>query len=146
MTSNAERVKSKDRQLLVFAALLAGILSLLFFRSFDPTEVVFSNDGPYGGMVAQHNRMPALLTGYWQDLNWLGYEIPAPSPTISTALRLVTTPLGFSKWFCPFALFILGLCAWFCFRQWNLAPFACILGGLAAALSSHFLSTAGWGV
>ncbi len=134
------------RNFLLCAGLLLGLLLLLFCRSLDPNEVVFSNDGPYGGMVAEHNRMPAILTGYWRDLNWIGDQQPTPSPAISTALRLVTTPLIYSKIFCPAAIFILGICAWFCFRQWKLSPLACIFGALAAALSSHFFSTACWGV
>jgi hypothetical protein len=118
----------------------------LFCRSLIPGEVVFSNDGPYGGMVAEHNRVPAILTGYWEDLNWLGFQNPSPSPTISCALRLVTSPLVFSKVFPAFSLLVLGLCAWFCFHQWKLTPLACLFGALAAAISSHFLSTACWGV
>jgi energy-converting hydrogenase Eha subunit A len=86
------------------------------------------------------------MTGLWQDLNWLGSPAPSPSPTISTLLRLVTSPLVYSKFFCPIALVILGLCAWFCFRQWRFSQLAATLGGLAAALSSHYFSTACWGV
>src|SRR5882724_12213618 len=125
---------------ILFPAILAGVLALLFFKSLSPGDVVFSNDGPYGAMVAQQNRMPSIMTGLWEDLNWLGFQIPAPSPTISSALRLVTTPLVFSKFFCPVSLFILGLCVWFCFRQWKLSQLASGLGGFAAALSSHFFS------
>src|SRR5882672_3125982 len=141
-TANSKSTKS----VVAYSAFLAIILALLFFRSFLPGEVVASNDGPFGGMIAQQNRMPEIMTGLWANLNWLGMESAGPSPTISSALRLVTSPLVFSKFFCPIALFILGLCAWFCFRQWKLAPLACVLGGLAAALSSHFFSTACWGV
>jgi hypothetical protein len=65
---------------------------------------------------------------------------------VSALLHLVTTPLAFSKIFCPATIFLLGICAWFCFRQWKLSPLACTLGALAAAFSSHFLSTAAWGV
>ena len=131
---------------LVCAGLLAIPLAVLFWRSLEPDEVVFSNDGPLGAMVATQNRMPAIITGLWQDLNWLGSSAPSPSPTPSTLLRLVTSPFGFSKFLCPYALIILGLCAWFCFRRLRLSPWACIFGALAAALSSHFLSTACWGV
>src|SRR5260370_11770491 len=90
--------------------------------------------------------MPSIMTGLRQDLSWLGSQVPSPSPTVSSALRLVTSPLVFSKFFCPISLFVLGLCAWFCFRQWKLSPLACVLGGFAASLSSHFLSTSCWGV
>lgn len=129
-----------------FLLLLALPFIVLFHKSLDPSLVVFSNDGPLGGMVAQQNRMPAIMTGLWQDLNWLGNPAPSPSPTISSALRLVTTPLVFSKIFCPLSLIILGVCAWGCFRLWGFSRLAATLGGLAAALSSHFFSTACWGV
>ncbi len=36
--------------------------------------------------------------------------------------------------------------AWFFFRQFKLAPVACVLGGLAAVLNSDFFSVACWGV
>src|SRR6266496_5784515 len=133
--SNPLAVKSDGpKTTLIATGLLAITVGLLFYRSLNPDLVVFSNDGPLGAMMAQQNRMPAIMTGLWQNLNWLGNESPSPSPTISSALRLITSPLVFSKFFCPIALFIFGLCAWFCFRQWKLSPLACILGGLAAAL------------
>src|SRR5580765_2264509 len=139
MNSAAPAVSNRGgRGFLGVALLLGGLLFILFIRSLDSSEVVFSNDGPYGGMVAQHNRMPAILTGYWRDLNWVGDQQPTPSPAISTLLRLVTTPLLYSKIFCPVALFILGICSWFCFRQWKLSPLACILGAVATTFSSHF--------
>src|SRR5690242_6311990 len=78
--------------------LLLVLLSILFFSSFLPNKVSFSNDGPLGGMVAQQNRLPQIITGLWQDLNWVGSSVPSPSPTLSTLLRLITTPFGFSKW------------------------------------------------
>ncbi len=128
------------------ALLLVAILGILFCRSFFPPEVPASNDGPLGSMEAQQNRLPGIISGLWQDLNWVGAPSPSPSPTVSSGLRLVTNPLGFSKWFYPFSLLAFGLCGWFCFRQWMLSPLACAVGGLAAALSSHFFSTACWGV
>src|SRR4051812_42962024 len=81
-------------------ALLPIILALLFVRSSDPDEVVFSNDGPLGAMVAQQTRMPAIMTGLWQNLNGLGNQAPSPSPSVSAALRLITGPVAFSKIFC----------------------------------------------
>jgi hypothetical protein len=134
------------RMLLLYSLLLLCLLGALFVRSFLPGYVVFSNDGPLGAVVAEQNRMPAILTGMWMDLNSVGGEYPAPSPTLFSALRLVTNPWLFSKIFPAAALFILGVCAWFCFRQWGLTPLACILGGLAAVLNSAYFSVATWGV
>jgi hypothetical protein len=141
-----EKKETGAKAFLLCAFLLLIALGLLFARSLNPSLVVFSNDGPLGGMVAAQNRMPAIFSGLWQNLNWLGSEAPSPSPTISGALRLVTSPLLYSKIFCPASLFFMGLCAWFCFRKWGLGQLAAVLGALAAALSSHFLSTACWGV
>jgi hypothetical protein len=126
--------------------LLFCILLLFFNSSFNPKLVQFSNDGPLGGMQAEHNRLPAILTGYWQDLNWLGSQFPAPPPAISTAIRLVTTPLIFSKFFAPISLLVAGLCAWICFRQLKLSPLAALLGSFAVTLNSGFFSVACWGV
>src|SRR5260370_21391634 len=106
MTQDKQTAKTKGAtSRILFPALLAGILALLFFKSMSPGEVVFSNDGPYGAMEAKQNRMPSIMTGLWQDLSWLGSQVPSPSPTVSSALRLVTSPLVFSKFFCPISLF-----------------------------------------
>ena len=43
-------------------------------------------------------------------------------------------------------LAILGLSAWFCFRQLKLSPLACLLGGLAAVLNTSYFSVVCWGV
>ena len=43
-------------------------------------------------------------------------------------------------------LAIVGLCAWFCFRQLKLSPTACLLGALAAVLNSAYFSAVCWGV
>lgn len=132
--------------LLAFTIVLGICLILLFSKSLNTAFVVFSNDGPLGGVIAAQNQMPGILTGLWQDLNWLGGATPTPSPTLSSLIRLVLPPVAFQKFFCPASLFILGVCAWFCFRQWRFSHLAAALGGLAAALSSHFFSTACWGV
>src|SRR5947209_5323661 len=126
--------------------LLAATLALMFFHSFNPDFVVFSNDGPLGGLMASLNKMPSALIGTWHDLNWLGIQSPTPAVNITSMLRLLAGPVAFSKIFAPTSLLLFGLAAWFFFRQLNLSPLACNLGGLAASLSSHFLSTACWGV
>jgi hypothetical protein len=146
MNSSNASARGQFRGFLAVCALLGAILVVLFSRSFVPSEVVFSNDGPFGAMASHHAKVPAIITGYWQDLNWIGTPYPSLSPTISAFLHLVMSPLIFSKLFCPATLFILGLCAWFCFRQLKLSSLACILGAVATMLSSHFLSTACWGV
>lgn len=142
-TSNPALLKNP----LPWAALfLLIVLSILFWRSFDANEVHFSNDGPLGGMVAEHNRMPKILSGVWEDLNWLGNQGLSPSPSVTTALRLITTPQVYGRILPPASLFIAGICAAYYFRRLKLAPLACMLGGLAAGLNSDFLSTSCWGV
>lgn len=129
-----------------FFAVLLFALAILFAKSLVEKYVVFSNDGPMGGMVAAQNQVPETLTGLWQDLNSIGSQFPAALPTISTGFRLVTTPLLYSKFFCPFSLLVLGVCAWFCFRQLKLAPVAACLGSLAVVLDSCFFAISCWGV
>ncbi len=146
MADTLTAVPRSRRSFALFALLLTLILAVLFFRSFQPAEVVFSNDGPLGGLVAAVNRMPDVLFGAWHDINWLGSQSPTPAINLTSSLRLMTSPVVFAKIFPAVSLLFLGLGAWFCFRQMKLAPLACALGGLAATLSSHFLSTACWGV
>jgi hypothetical protein len=126
--------------------MVATVLGILFFRAFHPDHVVFSNDGPLGGMMSEHNRMPRILTGIWQDLNWLGSGYPQPFPDATTVLRFFTSPVGFAKLFAPFSLFFVGICAWICFRQFKFSQLTCLLVALAAALNSDFVGTSAWGV
>ena len=128
------------------ALFLALLLGFFFRDGFLPGRTVASNDGPLGAISSACGSLPSGFLGYWQDLNWLGGTGPSASPDVSNSLAFVSGPLIFSKIYAPLALLFLGLSAWLCFRQWKLSPVACLLGGLAAALNSDFLSTACWGV
>jgi hypothetical protein len=126
--------------------LLLIVLSILFWRSFLPGFVHFSNDGPLGIQNSAWIRLPEGFTGLWYDLNSIGNNAGSFSPDLATLIRWVIGPVVYSKFLAPIALWILGVGAWFCFRQLKLSPLAAALGGLAAALNSDFFSTACWGV
>ena len=128
------------------AVLLVIVLCIFFRQSFLPNKVVYGNDDPLGMMAAQQTSMPSILSGLWADLNWFGNEGLSPSPTVTSALLLMAPPRVFMNIFYAAALFIVGIGACYCFRRFKLAPMACILGGLAAALNCDFFSTACWGV
>ena len=81
---------------------------------------------------------PNPCTGQWYDLNSIGNNAGASSPDVATLLRWAIGTVGYAKFIPPIALWILGVGAWFCFRQMKLSPLAAMLGGLAAALSSTF--------
>ena len=134
------------KQFLVLVVLLLVILGGLFFRSFDPDLVAFSNDGPLGGLMANSARMPGTLTGYWQDLNSVGANGGMSTLSVTNLLLWTLGPVFFSKFYVPAALGLLGLCAWFFFRQLRLTPLAALLGALATVLNSTFFSDASWGV
>jgi hypothetical protein len=119
---------------------------VLFFRSFDPDLVAFSNDGPLGALVASSAQMPRTLTGYWQDLNSVGSNGGMATLNLTSLILWGLKPLAFAKFYVPVVLGILGLSAWFFFRQLRLSPLAAILGALAAVLNSTFFSDACWGV
>ncbi len=131
---------------LFFAGLLAAILAVLFWKSFLPGYVHFSNDGPLAQQSAAYDRLPGAFMGIWSDLNDIGNSGGSASPDLCTFLRWLLGPVGYSKFLAPFAIFILGLGAWTFFRQLKFSPLAATLGGLAAALNSAFFSTACWGV
>ena len=126
--------------------LFAVVLALLFWRSFDPDLVHFSNDGPLGQQNADWLKLPAAMTGMWVDLNDTGFSAGAFAPSITAALKWLLGPVGYAKFYAPVALFILGLGAWTFFRALKLTPLAAMLGALAAMLSSTFFAGACWGV
>ncbi|MGA2801865.1 MAG: hypothetical protein ABSE97_05785 [Verrucomicrobiota bacterium] len=129
--------------------LLAVVLGLLFWKSFLPGYVLFSNDGPLGQQMTVWSRLPQAFLGSWGDLNAIGGNAGALPPDLTTLLRWVLGPVYYAKFSAPIALFILGLGAWTgawtFFRQLKLTPLAATLGALAAALTSTFFSDACWG-
>ena len=136
---------AKQRAFLI-PILLAVILAVLFWKSFLPDYVHFSNDGPLGQQNTEWSKLPGAFTGVWGDLNDIGNNGGTAPLGLSTLMRWVLGPVGYSKFLAPFALFILGLGAWTFFRQLKLSPLAAALGALAAALNSDFFATACWGV
>jgi hypothetical protein len=142
---HAETPKPK-RQIWIFAGLLLLVLALLFFRGWQPGWVVFSNDGPLGQQNADCRQPKDTLTGAWADLNWLGTNAGSVSPSITAVLGILLGPVLFSKFYAPVSLLLVGLGAWFLFRELKFSRTTCVVGGLAAALNSDFLATACWGV
>src|SRR5580700_4516437 len=94
--------------ILVFAA-----LSILFFRSFNPNYVLFSNDSPLGAMTAAENRPPGILIAPWSDLTWLGNEGLHSLPTLSDLLFYLPTPNAWCRFEAPLSLLFVGICACF---------------------------------
>ncbi len=130
----------------VYLPLLALVLSVLFVRSFPPGSTLFSNDGPLGSLMSDSHRVPEVFSGGWQDLNTLGFREGGAFPSITYGLLWLLGPVGFSTFYAPLTLLILGMGAFAFFRQSGLTPLACVLGATAAALNSAFLSTSAWGV
>jgi hypothetical protein len=125
--------------------LLIIILGLLFWKSFLPGYVHFSNDGPLGQQNTEWTKLPYSLIGMWDDLNDIGSNAGAFPPNLYTLIRWAFGPVGYAKFLAPVALFILGLGTWTFFRQLKLTPLAATLGALAASLTSTFFSDACWG-
>jgi hypothetical protein len=126
--------------------LLFATLSILFHNSFVPGYTLFSNDGPLAQQMSTCHRLPEAFSGTWEDLNSIGTRGGGAFPSITYGLLWLLGPIGFSKFYAPSTLFILGLGAWCFFRQLGFAPVACVLGSLAATLNSSFFSAACWGV
>jgi len=130
----------------VFLLLLVAVLVLLLHGVFLPDHTLFSNDGPLGRLASACHEFPDRFTGCWSDLNSIGAGGGVTPVGISSGLQYLLQPVWFSKLYALLSLIILGLGAWCYFSQLRLAPVACVLGGLAAALNSCFFSVACWGV
>jgi hypothetical protein len=146
---NIKAVKSapgaKKSLALSFPLLLLVILCALWAKSFLPGYVAFNNDGPLGEQNTAWSHFPSTLTGSWDDLNDIGQSIGASSPTITATETWFLGPVGYSKFYVPIALFILGMGAWTFFRQLKLSPLAATLGALATALNGSYVGNACWG-
>src|SRR5258708_16429178 len=129
-----------------FLLLILVALGVLFHNCLLPGYTLFSNDGPLGALMVQARHVPESFSGVWEDLNSIGYREGGAMPSITYGLLWLLGPVGFSKFYAPIVLFILGLSAWWCFRRLGLVPIACALGGVAASLNSGFFSSACWGV
>ncbi|MDA7916520.1 hypothetical protein N9B94_04725, partial [Verrucomicrobia bacterium] len=131
----------------VHLALMVVVLLFLFRNSFDEGFVHFSNDTPLGGEVAQWDYLNENLNGSWQPLYWLGNENIANRPTVGLLFGIIAGDAVIHHKFFPiFSLWLLGACAWFCFRQLGIRPQVCLLGGLAAMLNMSAFSNTCWGL
>jgi hypothetical protein len=133
------------RGTLLALGVLTGLLALLFWRSFVSGYVLFSNDRPLGLLKAEWMQLPSGWTGRWADLNSLGFNAGSFGETITTLLLWVLGPLGSSKFQAPLTLCLLGMGAWFAFRRLDLARPVALLGAVAVAFNSVFLSNCCWG-
>jgi hypothetical protein len=131
----------------LYAALfLAAVLALMFWRSFLPDFVHFSNDGPLGQINVNWAKLPGAWTGMWADMNETGANVGTYSLSITGGLLWLLGSVGYSKFYAAIALFIVGLGALTFFRALKFSTLAATLGALAAMLDSTFLATACWGV
>lgn len=128
------------------AGLLCVLLTLLFVRGWLPGMLIFSNDAPLGFQQAEYLQPSISYNGTWLDTNWLGLNGGARFLNISTTFAWVLGPVWFSKLYAPLSLLIVGLGAWYMFRQFRFSNATSTIGGLAAALNSDFFATACWGV
>ena len=126
--------------------LLLVVLAVLFWRSFLPDFVHFSNDGPLGQQNVDWLRLPSAMFGMWDDLNDTGFTTGSFSPNITMVLKWFLGPIGYAKFYQPITLLILGVGAWTFLRSLKLSGIAATLGALAAMLSSTYFAGACWGV
>src|SRR5438128_1441626 len=152
-TYSRAEISSNRRASLLFLFGLLSILAILFHMSFDPDQILFSNDGPLGAVHAHAGHMWGNLLGVWQDLNWVGTQNPNMPLDVSGVLQALccdTSPdsgaVIFSKIYEPTGVLVLGLSAWVLFQQLRFRPWVCALGGLATALNTMAFSAACWGL
>src|SRR5665213_1231843 len=84
--------------------LLLVVIALLFWRSFATGFVHFSNDGPLGQQMVNWQRLPAAMTGMWDDLNVVGANSGAYTPSIRALISWILGPVGYSKFYAPVSL------------------------------------------
>ncbi len=130
---------------------LAVVLGFLFRDSFQADQVLFSNDAPLGLISSragvEASTFEGIVSGFWQDLNWIGIEMPSVLPGLSWGMfQLFGGPVANAKFHVPLSFFFLGFSAWFLFRTLGFKPAVCAIGALAAALNMNPFSHGAWGL
>jgi len=120
---------------LAAAAVLLAVLAALFFPGFSSDQTLRVGDEFPRGTPA------------WDSNVGLGEPMPVMPPGSKAAVfalcKLSDNPARvFANLYAPVCLFLLGMAAWFCLRQWNCPVPACLLGALAAALNGVFFTSA----
>jgi len=126
--------------------LVLGILAGFFWRSVEPSQVIFSNDGPVGAACKNELSMPAGYFGIWSDLNWLGFNGGSIPVSVYWLLVWVLGPIGSAKFMFPLTLLFLALSSWLFFRRAGLGATAATFGAVAAMLNSSIFSDGAWGL
>ena len=136
-----------NRRYLIWLLLVLGIqLAFLFSGSFKADQAHFANDGPLGAQASRIYSLPGAFFGIWSDLYWVGSNGGNYTANFTGLLLWLLGPIGFNKFIVPSALLLLGVSASVFFRQLGFKALPCVLGGIAAALNSNFLSNACWGL
>jgi hypothetical protein len=147
-----------DKTISARASVALGVFALLaamlFHQSWSKGQILFSNDGPLGLLSAQAEAPGTALTGYWQDLYWIGSEQVPAFPNVTQALFFLLGPglwgkagaVVFAKFYAPLALLLLGCATWLFCRQMGFRPQVCLLAGIASMLNGDAFSNACWGL
>ncbi len=126
--------------------ILPAILAVLFHRSFSDPMVIFSNDAPLGLTSSISCKMPGILSGFWQSLNWIGKGEGSALPSLSYGLLYLLGPVGYAKFGVPLALAFLGFATMILFRTLGFTPLVQVAGGVACALNMSAFSSSAWGL
>jgi len=139
--------RPQNHRYIIWLLLILGIqLAVLFSGSFKADQAHFANDGPLGAQASRIYSLPGAFFGIWSDLYWVGSNGGNYTANFTGLLLWLLGPVGFNKFVVPSALLLLGVSASLFFRQLGFKALPCILGGIAAALNSNFLSNACWGL
>ncbi len=135
-----------DVRLPILGLVLALVLAVLFKDAFKADLAHFANDGPLGAQASRLYDLPGAFFGIWSDIYWVGAPGGNYTANFTGLLLWLLGPIAFNKFVVPTALLLLGLSAGAFFRSLGFRAMPCVLGGVAAALNSNFLSNACWGL
>lgn len=137
---------SEWRSVGVLFLLLLSVAVIAFSGVLSSAVSIFANDGPFGRNATASARMPDGFLGMWSDLNWLGTFGGNVSLDFTGLFFWLFGAVGFSRFYTPATLVVLGFAFWFLARRLGFRPAASVLVGLAASLNSDYFSIAAWGL
>ncbi len=144
MKISTPQSSTKIPRLILFGVLFV-ILVCLFWKSFLPQWIIFSNDGSYAVQKMQWTHLPEAFLGSWYDQYSIGVNGGAVVPNFTQTFRWFFGALGYSKSIAPISLWFFGVAAFFFFRRAGLSAMAAVLGGIGACFTTSYFSNVCWG-
>lgn len=122
--------------LILMVIVLLAVMSPILFSSL----AIVSGDASLWSIRYLAGLFPASVAGYWDNLFFTGYAVPAALLTPQRLLLPWLDPAAFIKWILISSALLTAVATWFWMRAQGRSPLAAVCTGIGLALSGHYFT------